>query len=94
MTRAETTGGVANTWTNYTNAGGQAGQQIASHATVQIGCRLTGFAVANGNTWWYRIASAPWNNNFYVSADVFYNNGQTSGSLVGTPYFDPAVPLC
>jgi hypothetical protein len=90
----ETTGGVANTWTNYTNAGGTAGPQIGSHATVDIACKLPGFRVADGNTWWYRIASTPWNSSYYVSADAFYNNGATSGSLIGTPFVDPAVPDC
>jgi hypothetical protein len=93
-TYAETTGGVAHTWTNYTNAGGTQGASIASNATVQITCALQGFRVADGNTWWYQIASSPWNNAFYVSADAFYNNGQTSGSLLGTPFVDPAVRLC
>jgi hypothetical protein len=91
---AETTGGVANTWTNYQNAGGTAGHQIGAHATVQVSCRLQGFKVADGNTWWYRIASSPWNNAFYVSADAFYNNGQTSGSLLGTPFVDTNVAVC
>jgi hypothetical protein len=90
----ETTGGLAHTWTNYTNAGGYEGPAIPSNATVLISCRLTGFRVADGNTWWYRIASAPWSNVYYVSADAFYNNGQTSGSLIGTPFVDPAVPTC
>jgi hypothetical protein len=93
-TFAETTGGVAHTWTNYTNAGGTEGPSIPSNATVQIACKLGGFAVADGNTWWYRIASSPWNGAYYVSADAFYNNGQTSGSLHGTPFVDPAVPNC
>ncbi len=93
-TWGETTGGVAHTWTNAGNAGGTEGPTIAAHQTVQIACRLQGFRVADGNTWWYRIASAPWNNRFYVSADAFYNNGQTSGSLVGTPFVDPAVANC
>jgi hypothetical protein len=93
-TYAETAGGVAHTWTNYTNAGGSQGASIAGGQTVQISCRLTGFAVADGNTWWYRIASSPWNNAYYVSADAFYNNGATSGSLVGTPFVDPRVPGC
>jgi hypothetical protein len=93
-TWSETTGGAAHTWTNYTNAGGYEGPTIPSNATVQIACRLTGFAVADGNTWWYRIASAPWSGNYYVSADAFYNNGQTSGSLKGTPFVDPAVGGC
>lgn len=93
-THAETTGGLAHTWTNYTNAGGYEGPAIPSNATVQIACALTGFRVADGNTWWYRIASSPWNSTYYVSADAFYNNGQTSGSLIGTPFVDPAVPTC
>jgi hypothetical protein len=93
-TYSETTGGVTHTWTNYTNAGGTQGQSIASNATVQVSCKVTGFQVADGNTWWYRIASSPWNNAFYASADAFYNNGQTSGSLVGTPFVDSNVPTC
>src|SRR6185312_1413618 len=93
-TWAETTGGVTHTLTNYTNAGGYEGPTIPSNATVQIACRLAGFAVADGNTWWYRIASAPWNGAYYASADAFYNNGQTSGSLKGTPFVDPAVGGC
>jgi hypothetical protein len=93
-TYSETVGSVAHTWTNYTNAGGTEGPSIANGQTVAITCKLTGFAVADGNTWWYQIAQSPWDNNYYVSADAFYNNGQTSGSLVGTPFVDPNVPNC
>lgn len=93
-TYAETTGGAAHTWTNYTNAGGAEGPIIPGNATVQIACKLQGFKVSDGNTSWYRIASDPWNGNYYVSADAFYNNGQTSGSLAGTPYVDPSVRDC
>jgi surface antigen len=93
-TYGETTGSVAHTWTNYSNAGGNEGPDVANNQTVQIACKVTGFAVADGNTWWYRIASSPWNSAYYVSADAFYNNGSTSGSLSGTPFFDPAVPNC
>ena len=74
------------TWTNYNNAGGDEGQTIPVYTTVQITCRLQGFQVADGDTWWYRIASSPWNNQYYASADAFYNNGATSGSLHGTPW--------
>ncbi|QIG44654.1 CHAP domain-containing protein [Nocardioides anomalus] len=93
-TWAETTGSVAHTWTNYTNAGGSEGPTIASNQTVQIACKLTGFRVADGNTWWYRIAQSPWNGAYYVSADAFYNNGATSGSLRGTPFVDNNVANC
>lgn len=94
QTWAETVGVAANTWTNWTNAGGRQGPTIPRYATVQIACKLTGFRVANGNTWWYRIAQEPWNDTYYASADAFYNNGQTSGSLRGTPWVDSAVPDC
>jgi hypothetical protein len=93
-TWSETTGGETHTWTNYTNAGGYEGQTIPSNTTVQIACKLQGFRVEDGNTWWYRIASDPWNGNYYASADAFYNNGQTSGSLHGTPYVDTNVRDC
>jgi hypothetical protein len=93
-TWSETVGGNANTWTNPANAGGSQGPTIPAFNTVQIACKLTGFRVADGNTWWYRIASPPWNGNYYVSADAFYNNGQTSGTLHGTPFVDPAVANC
>jgi surface antigen len=93
-TRPETTGGATNTWTNYANAGGSQGQTIPANATVQIACKVTGFQVADGNTTWYRVSSDPWKGTYYASADAFYNNGQTSGSLHGTPYMDPSVPNC
>ena len=68
--------------------------RLPPYSTVQITCALTGFRVADGNTWWYQIASSPWNNS-YSSADAFYNEpGVTSGSLLGTPFVDPNVPIC
>lgn len=94
MTYSETAGGVAHTWTNYTNAGGYEGPLVGPQQTIEIACKLTGFRVADGNTWWYRIAQSPWSNQYYVSADAFYNNGRTSGSLQGTPFVDNAVANC
>ena len=93
-TYTETSGGVIHTWSDYTNAGGNQGPNIGSNQQVQISCAVQGFKVANGNTWWYQIASGPWGGNYYASADAFYNNGHTSGSLIGTPYVDTAVPTC
>jgi hypothetical protein len=93
-TFAETTGGVSHTWTDYQDAGGTEGASIAANQTVQIACKVTGFTVSDGNTWWYRIASSPWSDAYYVSADAFYNDGATSGSLLGTPFVDAAVPDC
>lgn len=90
----ETTGSLTHTWSDYVTAGGTAGWSIPAYTTVKIECAVIGFKVADGNTWWYRIAAPPWNGDFYASADAFYNNGQTSGSLHGTPFVDPLVPRC
>jgi hypothetical protein len=91
---AETTGAQAHTWSDYSDAGGTAGDLIGANATIKVTCAVPGFKVADGNTWWYQIGSPPWDNKFYASADAFYNNGATSGPLAGTPFVDPAVPLC
>ncbi len=90
----ETPDGNASTWTNYSNAGGNPGLVIRSNTTVQITCKVTGFKVQDGDTWWYRIASSPWNNAYYASADAFYNNGKTTGPLTNTPFVDNKVPNC
>jgi hypothetical protein len=90
----ETVGAVTHTWTNPSNAGGNQGPSIQSFQTVAVSCRLQGFAVADGNTWWYRIASSPWGNGYYASADPFYNNGATGGPLHGTPLVDTNVAIC
>jgi hypothetical protein len=93
-TYTETVGGPTHTWTNYSNAGGTEGATVPTGQSVQVACVVQGFKVADGNTNWYRIASSPWNSAYYASADAFYNNGATSGSLNGTPYVDPKVAAC
>lgn len=89
----ETAGGETGTWADYTNASGE-GPLIHSGQTVQVSCRVEGLPVEDGDPWWYRIATSPWNGSYYASADAFYNNGQTSGSLHGTPFYDPRVQVC
>lgn len=93
-TYPETTGSVVHTWSDYSDAGGAEGPEIPSNDTVQIACKINGFRVSDGNTWWYRIASPPWNGAYYGSADAFYNDGATSGSLLGTPFVNPSIPNC
>lgn len=93
-TWSETTGGVAHTWTNYRHASGQQGPTVPSQRTVQVSCRVKGLKVQDGDRWWYRIASKPWRNKYYASADAFYNNGRTSGSLRHTPFVDSRVRIC
>lgn len=91
---AETVGGETHTHSDFATAGGTEGPVIHTGETVQIACRVEGQAVEDGDTWWYRIASSPWNSVYYASADAFYNNGEKTGTLIGTPFFDPAVPSC
>jgi hypothetical protein len=93
-TYRETVGGETETWTDYRSGGGLGGPLIHTGQTVEVSCVVQGLPVENGNPWWYRIASYPWNNAYYASADAFYNNGQTTGSLVNTPYVDQTVQSC
>jgi hypothetical protein len=96
-TFAETPGpyGVA-TFTDYLNESGE-GPRIPEYETVQVQCRVEGYEPADHgipDNWYYRIASSPWDGAYYAYAEPFYNNGQTSGSLIGTPAVDASVPIC
>jgi len=88
-------GGVA-TFTDYLNESGE-GPRIPAYETVQVQCRVEGYEPADHgipDNWYYRIASSPWGDAYYAYAEPFYNNGQTSGSLIGTPAVDTSVPIC
>lgn len=85
------------TFTNYMNAGGTPGKEIAAYGTVEVSCRVTGWQRSgspSGDNWWYRVQSSPWSNQFYAYADNFYNNGQTSGNVNNGVLVDANVPLC
>ena len=69
-------------------------RRSASNQTVQIACRVQGFRVADGNTWWYRVASPPWNNTYYVVGRRVLQQRPDLGSLHGTPFVDGAVAGC
>jgi hypothetical protein len=92
--RFEITGSSARAWSNYENAGGTPGAPLSEHQRVYITCRVRGFQAGGTNPWWYRLGQSPWSNRFYSSADAFFNNGQHSGPLKGTPKVDPRVPAC
>lgn len=92
--KAETVGGLTHTHTDYREAGGTEGQIIYSGETVEVSCRVEGYEVEDGDTWWYQIASPPWNGLYYATADAFYNNGEKSGTLIGTPHVDLTVKEC
>jgi len=81
----------APTFTNPVNASGQ-GPNVPANTLVQVTCKL-GFspggtiASAFPDGYWYKIASAPWNNQYWAVANVFWNGGLTINE-------DPNVPNC
>jgi hypothetical protein len=92
--RVEVSGGLAHTWSNPLTAGGRPGPEIFPRERVRIACRVHGFTVQDGNSWWYLIDSRPWSRHYFVTADTFYNNGETSGSLRGSAFVDHAISGC
>jgi hypothetical protein len=67
------------------------GVRVDNETTVQVSCKITSNILPSGR-YWYRIASAPWNNQYYSPA-ISYLNGDPPGG----PYsrvLDPAVPDC
>lgn len=82
-----------NTFTNYHNASGM-GPPIAAGEWVQVSCKIYDPTIASVNPdgYWYRIASAPWDDVYYSPANTFMN-----GDPYGGPYThntDFSVPNC
>jgi hypothetical protein len=92
-TWTETTGTPAHTWANPVQLTG-AGTPLGPRQSVQVMCRVQGYVVPDGDPWWYRLASAPWDGNYYATSDAFYNNGATSGSDINGVVVDQQVPVC
>ena len=76
-THAETAGGVTHTWTNSSNAGGNEGPNI--HVPPDGSDRVCRPGFQGGGRQHVVVPDcfSPWNDCYYVSADAFYNNGQT-----------------
>ncbi len=94
-TYREQTGSTGSpTFSNPHNASGQ-GPRIAVGAYVEVQCRVRAPEIrsANPDGWWYRIASSPWNGQYYGVANNF-RNGDVPGQ--GPPYHntDFNVPPC
>ena len=62
-----------------------------------MSCRVlgdrNGVATAFPDGWWYRIASSPWNNNYYVVANTMLNGDPDGGPFLPR-YTDFSVPVC
>lgn len=84
----------AQTFANFVSAGGPFGVPLTSGQSVQVSCRVKGFKVQDGDVWWYRLSASPWDGNYYVSTDNFWNTSDTSGNPINGIYFDPNVKVC
>jgi transcriptional regulator with XRE-family HTH domain len=93
-TWTETTGTAARTWSDYRVAGGRSGEALGPRESVQVSCRVRGYVVPDGDPWWYRIESPPWNGDYYATSDAFYNEGSTSGPVDTGVVVDEHVPEC
>src|SRR5260221_487614 len=71
----------ANSFSNPHNASGL-GPRLDAMASVQVSCKLYDPTITSVNPdgYWYRIASAPWNNADYIAATTFWN-----GDIPGHP---------
>ena len=81
------------TFTNYHNASG-VGPLIAYRQIVEVSCKVKDGTIksVNPDGYWYRIASAPWGNNYYAPANVFLNGDPPNGPYSRNTDF--AVPDC
>lgn len=84
----------ANSFANPHNASG-VGPHLDAMTYVQVSCKLYDpyIASVNPDGYWYRIASANWNNNYYVAANTFWN-GDIPGQKPYTHNTDWNVPNC
>lgn len=84
----------ANSFSNPHNASGM-GPRIEPYAWVDVSCKLHDPTIesVNPDGYWYRIASAPWNNAYYIAANTFWN-GDVPGQTSYTHNTDFAVRDC
>jgi hypothetical protein len=82
-----------NTFTDYHNASGE-GAPIGAAAYVQVSCKVYDpyITSVNPDGYWYRIASSPWNNQYYSPANTFMNGDPWNGPY--THNTDFSVPNC
>jgi hypothetical protein len=83
----------ANTFTNYQNASGM-GPKVPAAAYVQISCKVYAPSIgsASPDGYWYRIASSPWNNQYYAVANTFMNGDPWGGPYAHNTDFN--IPNC
>lgn len=83
------------TFTDPVHASGK-GQTIPPMSYVQVSCKVkpaTTIASAYPDGYWYRIASAPWDDQYYAVANTFWN-GDIPGHRPYTHNTDFSIPDC
>lgn len=86
----------ADTFANPTNASGK-GPRIEPGAWVEVSCKLrpsSTIASASPDGYWYRIHSAPWNNQYYAVANTFMNGDTPATPQSEWHNTDMSVPDC
>lgn len=81
----------ARTYTNPRSLVGE-GPRVENRKTVEVSCKIIAPSAPSVGTYWYRITSPPWNNQYYSPTNSFLN-----GDPIGGPYahdVDPNVPYC
>ena len=83
-----------NTFLNYHNASGL-GPRIDPATWVEVSCKVYDPFIesVNPDGYWYRIASSPWNDQYYAVANTFWN-GDIPGQKPYKYATDMAVPVC
>jgi len=83
----------ADTFTNYHNASGK-GPRVDPGAWVNVSCKVRDGYIqsANPDGYWYRLADAPWNNQYYAVANTFMNGDSWDGPYTHNTDFN--VPDC
>jgi len=93
-TWTETAYTASKTFADFVSAGGPFGASLSARQAVQVSCRVKGFKVADGDRWWYRLASSPWNGQYYATTDNFWNTPRPIGNPINGIAFDKRVPVC
>jgi hypothetical protein len=68
-------------------------QRIPNRTNVEVSCHITAPTVPSVGTYWYRIATPPWNNQYYSPANSFLNGDPPDGTAP-THAVDQTVPQC
>lgn len=70
------------------------GPQLSFQQVVSVSCKVSDPSIpsVSPDGYWYRIASAPWDNQYYAAANTFLNGDPPAGPY--THYVDTLVPDC